>query len=166
MLTPEDLAPFSEIAEAKAQAMIDDAIAMASLVAPCISPDSEVVLTPSQQDTVKAVMRRAVLRWNDLGTGAITQQTSGPFTQSLDTTRATPRSLFWPSEIADLQAVCKAAGDEEDHGREVFTINTGRPRGPVQHAPICDLNLGGTHCSCGSYLNNLNGPIPQYWEMP
>ena len=163
MLTPEDLEPFAVIEEAKAIAMIEDAMSMAALVAPCLADDSEVELKPHQVATVKAILRRAVLRWNDAGTGAIVQESTGPWSQTVDTTRSS-KSLFWPSEVNDLQAVCRAAGGDEPPDKRVFTVNTGGRRRCV-HSPICDLYFGGLHCSCGSDLNAFRGPLPQFGEV-
>lgn len=163
MLTPADLEPFADIPTAKAVAMIEDAVAMAALVAPCLA-DEAITLTASQTSTVKAILRRAVLRWNDVGTGAVSQQTAGAFSQSMDTTRVASKSLFWPSEISDLQAVCRAASAEPADTRAVFTIATGH-RGTAYHSPICDLYFGGTTCSCGSSLNGFMGPLYEFGEV-
>ena len=162
LLTPADLEPFADIAEAKAVAMIQDATAMAVRVAPCL--DGDTVPTVSQQDAVKAILRRAVLRWNDAGSGSITQVGAGPFQQSIDTTRAS-KSLFWPSEVNDLQAICRDINQDTGPDRAVFTINTGRRHGGGVHSPICDLYFGGTDCSCGSSLNGYRGPLYQFGEV-
>lgn len=100
-LTPEDLAPFADIDEAKALAMIEDAEAMAVLAAPCIAESSD----PAVLAAVKAILRTAILRWNDSGSGAVTQQTAGPFSQTIDTTNIR-RGLFWPSEVDQLRNLC------------------------------------------------------------
>ena len=99
-LTTDDLEAFTSIDVVKAQAMIDDAEAMALLVAPCIA-------TPgfAYSAAVKAILRGAVLRWNDTGTGAAQTLQSGPFAQTLDT-RQERRGMFWPSEITQLQGLC------------------------------------------------------------
>ena len=102
-LDPIDLAPFASIDEAKAQAMIDDAEAMAVLAAPCITADGF-----THTDAVRAILRGAVLRWNESGTGALQAQTAGPFGQTLDT-RQERRGMFWPSEIVQLQSLCAGA---------------------------------------------------------
>jgi hypothetical protein len=99
-LTVDDLAPFATIDTAKAEAMIDDAEAMALLAAPCIAADGFAYGT-----AVKAILRGAVLRWNDSGSGALQAQTAGPFGQTLDT-RQERRGMFWPSEIVSLQSLC------------------------------------------------------------
>lgn len=107
IIIPDDLAPFATIPEAKAQAMINDALAMAARVAPCIN-DADF----PYRDAAKAILRQAILRWNDSGTGALTQrqQTSGPFSvgESYDT-RQTRRAMFWPSEISELASLCADA---------------------------------------------------------
>ena len=101
-LIPADLAPFvPDIPEDKAEAMIADALAMAELVAPCITTDEF-----AHAGAAKAILRAAILRWHDSGSGAVSQQVAGPFQQTLDT-RTTRKSLFWPSEIDQLQNLCK-----------------------------------------------------------
>lgn len=102
-LDASDLSPFAEIEAAKAEAMIEDAEAMALLAAPCIAADGFAYGT-----AVKAILRGAVLRWNDSGSGALQAQTAGPFGQTLDT-RQERRGMFWPSEIVALQGLCADA---------------------------------------------------------
>lgn len=99
-LNVSDLAPFATIDEAKAEAMIEDAEAMALLAAPCIAAEGFAYGT-----AVKAILRGAVLRWNDSGSGALQAQQAGPFGQTLDT-RQERRGMFWPSEIVSLQSLC------------------------------------------------------------
>lgn len=146
-LTNEDLAPFAVIDDAKAQAMIDDAIATAALVAPCILED-----TFTQEAAAKAIIRGAILRWNEAGTGAVqsTQTNLGAFgeSQSYDT-RVVRRGMFWPSEIADLQKLCR---DSSAGG--IFAVDTVGCLAPV-HADICSINFGATYCSCGAWLAGL-----------
>lgn len=102
-LSVEDLAPFATIEVTKAEAMVDDAEAMAVLAAPCITAEGF-----AYGDAVKAILRGAVLRWNDSGTGALQSQQAGPFGQALDT-RQERRGMFWPSEIVSLQGLCADA---------------------------------------------------------
>jgi hypothetical protein len=54
---------------------------------------------------VRAILRGAVLRWNEAGSGALSAQTAGPFGQTIDT-RQERRGMFWPSEIVALQNLC------------------------------------------------------------
>lgn len=146
-LTPADLTPFADdIPEAKALAMIEDAVATAALVAPCILEDD------FQYDkAAKAIIRGAILRWNDAGTGAITQEAAGPFSVSVDT-RQPRRTMFWPSEIQQLQELCKTSTPG------AFSVDTA-PGCGTGHSPICALVFGATYCSCGA---DLTGSEPLY----
>lgn len=147
----EDLAPFADIDPIKAQAMIDDALALAARVAPCITETDF-----AHADAAKAIIRGAVLRWNDSGSGAVTQQTTGPFAHTVDT-RQTRRGMFWPVEIADLQALC--SGEETGDAYAVDTL----PYSGSQHADICAVRFGATYCSCGAVLT---GDVPLYETSP
>jgi hypothetical protein len=139
-LTPEDLEPFADIDVAKASAMIDDAVAMAARVAPCIlEPEFE------HDAAAKAILRGAVLRWNEAGQGAVTQRGAGPFQESIDT-RTVRKTMFWPSEIADLQRLCAEQGSGG-----AFAVDTVPIRAEV-HAETCDLRFGADQCSCGAVL--------------
>ena len=102
-LDPIDLEPFATIDLAKAQAMIDDAEAMAVLAAPCITAP-----TFTNAAAVRAILRGAVIRWNEAGSGALQAQSAGAFSQTLDT-RQERRGMFWPSEIVQLQSLCANA---------------------------------------------------------
>lgn len=105
LITVDDLTPFvADIPQAKADAMIADALAMASRVAPCITAADF-----AYPDAAKAILRGAILRWHESGTGAFQSQTAGPFGVQVDT-RQQRRSMFWPSEINDLQALCDSNG--------------------------------------------------------
>ena len=142
-ITTDDLAPFATIITAKAEAMIEDAEAMALLTAPCLS---DLPLTDPKRGAAKAVLRGAILRWNDAGSGAVQQTQVGPFGQSIDTRQAR-RAMFWPSEIEQLQRLCASASTGK-----AFDIDTTSTSGAAGHAPWCDLMFGGLDCSCGFAL--------------
>lgn len=99
-LTVDDLAPFATIDAVKGEAMIEDAEAMALLAAPCIAAAEF-----THAAALRAILRGAILRWNEAGTGALQSQTAGIFGQTVDT-RQERRSMFWPSEIVALQSLC------------------------------------------------------------
>ena len=80
---------------------IEDAEAMALLAAPCLSG----ALSAEQSAGLRAILREALMRWKDVGTGAVTQQQAGPWMQSIDTTKQR-RGMFWPSELDQLRALC------------------------------------------------------------
>jgi hypothetical protein len=96
--------------------MIEDAEALAVLVAPCITGD-----TFTNTAAVRAILRGALMRWNDSGTGALSAQTAGPFGQTLDT-RQERRAMYWPSEIEQLQNLCS------DLGGSAYTTSLAGPK--------------------------------------
>jgi hypothetical protein len=139
-LDPEDLTPFANIPEAKALAMIQDALALAARVAPCILEDAFLY-----DAAARAILRGAVLRWLDAGTGALQQQSVDDYSQTVDT-RQQRRGMFWPSEIQQLQDLCK--GEETSGAYAVDMVSAAS----VVHADICALNFGAEYCSCGAVL--------------
>lgn len=151
-ITPADLAPFAEIPVDKAQAMIVDALAMAKLVAPCITDNDF-----AHADAAKAVIRGAILRWDESGAGGRTQVTDtvGPFAHSEAYQQPSRRALFWPSEIDQLKKLCS---DPESSG--AWNYDTVPCDRYIVHADICTVNLGGAYCSCGAILT-MYGPL---WE--
>lgn len=151
IITPADLAPFAEISEDKALAMIVDALAMAKLIAPCITDDDF-----AHADAAKAVIRGAILRWDESGAGGRTQVTDtvGPFAHSEAYQQPSRRALFWPSEIDQLRKLCS---DPESSG--AWGYDAIGCVGP-QHADVCSVNFGANYCSCGAILT---GALP-LWE--
>lgn len=150
-LTPAHILPFAAIEATKLAEMIDDVIAMAVSVAPCIAED-----TFTHDKAARAILRGAVLRWDAADTGAVTQQAAGPYSQTIDST-VRRSGLLWPSEVTALQELCRnSTGDDG-----AFVVDTMAPIAPVQHADICSIWLapaGG--CSCGAFLTGLD-PL---WE--
>ena len=138
-ISETDLAPFANIDTVKAAAMIEDAEATAILTAPCLEdlPDDS-----PKRAAVKAVLRAAILRWHDAGTGAVQQVSAGPFQQSIQVQAR--RSLFWPSEIEQLQGLCKHGDD-----KKAFAVDT-VGGGAGGHLPWCNLMFGANYCSCGA----------------
>lgn len=119
-ITVDDLTPFATIDDAKAEAMIEDALAMAELVAPCIV-DTEFAYTGA----AKAILRGAILRWHDTGSGSATQQVVGPFQQNV--TPQPRKSLFWPSEIEQLQSLCRATQVNRAYEVDLTPAGAGLP---------------------------------------
>lgn len=129
-------------------AMVAGANGKASRVAPCLTWDGTEVDKPAPSDDqlaeAKLVLVGAVKRWAEAGAGSLQSQAAGPFSQTIDTRQRTGYNL-WPSEITDLQAICKTAGEG---GRQAFSIDTAPTTGG-DHLPWCDLYFGGATCSCG-----------------
>jgi hypothetical protein len=142
-IEPADLSPFVEVEITKAMAMIEDAEALALAAAPCLNPDPPAALTAGQKATVKAILRGAILRWNEAGTGAMQSQTAGPFAVQVDT-RQVRRGMFLASEIDQLQKVCGSAAVG------AFSIDT--VSATTTHQAWCSWMLGAVYCSCGADL--------------
>lgn len=137
-ITPDDLAPFAEIKADKANAMITHALARATLKAPCIATEEF-----KHTAAAKAVIVEAILRWNDAGTGAVTQDVVGPFQQTVDTT-VRRRGLFTPSELEELEEMCR-----DNAKGKAWSYDTAG-YGSISHADVCSLRLGANFCSCGA----------------
>ena len=106
-IDPADLAVFDpDIEEERAEAMIATVWARARTVAPCLASD-DVELSPDQFEVVKGIVRDAVLRWSDVGTGVTKSRTAGDYAESYDA-GAGRSGLFRPDEIHELQNVCRA----------------------------------------------------------
>jgi hypothetical protein len=138
-IQPVDLAPFATIDPAKAMMMIDDCEAMATLAAPCLATlaDTDTPESAAAIKAVRAVLRGALLRWYESGSGAVTQSTVGQVSQ----TTAPRRSMFWPSELEQLRSICSSA----ETGK-AFAVDTVADTGG--HSLLCSRNFGGP-CSCG-----------------
>jgi len=140
VITPADLAPYAEISEDKANSMITAVLARAALKAPCITRADF-----AYPQAAKAVLMEAILRWHDAGNGARTQTVIGPFQGMVDTT-VTRRGLFTPTELEELEEMCRE--DTDSRGGAYDTAGHTRHRG--NHADVCSLNLGAHYCSCGA----------------
>jgi len=100
-----------------AEIMVTDAIALAAQAAPCILDDD---ISDQAAAAAKAIIRGAILRWADAGSGAVTQLVAGP--QQITFASEPKRNLFWPSEINQLSALCS-----NGVGGKAFTIDTTPP---------------------------------------
>lgn len=131
-LTLSDLIPFApEINEDVALLMIDDAVATATVVAPCIITEEF-----AYPEAARAILRGAVLRWHESGTGAMqsTSVTAGPFAQSNTfDTRQIRKAMFWPSEIKELRKLCGSSG------RKAFDIDLAPNAGTAPPPGIVEL---------------------------
>ena len=129
---------------------IEDAEAKALLAAPCLSG----ALSAEQSAGLRAILREALMRWKDVGTGAVTQQQAGPWMQSIDTTKQR-RGMFWPSELDELRSLCRTASSAT-----AGTTSTLPASSTAIHQPWCSLMLGATYCSCGADIAGT--PL---WEL-
>lgn len=116
--------------------------ATAARVAPCLV-DTATPPTADQLAEAKLVLIGMVQRWSQAGSGALSQESAGTFSQSIDTRSRTGFNP-WPSEIQRLQEVCSAGKPTG-----AFSVDTAPSLSGV-HADVCALNLGATYCSCGA----------------
>ena len=123
---------------------IADAEAMAVLAAPCLGTGE---LSNAQAAQLKAVLRQALMRWREAGSGALSAQTAGPFGQTIDT-RQERRGMFWPSELDQLRSICGTASTGAASG----TASTLPTTLTAIHSEACSLVFGATYCSCGADL--------------
>lgn len=139
IITTDDL-PADVASNAMASVWVDGANARASRVAPCLAA-TDPVPTDDQIAEAKLVLIGAVTRWSQAGSGAVQSQNAGPFGVTIDTRQRTGFNL-WPSEINQLQDICKNGSEAK-----AFSIDTVSYRG--YHSPICSIYFGGA-CSCGA----------------
>ncbi len=149
-----------------AEMMVAGANAKASRVAPCLTWDGTELAKPppsaDQLNEARLVLVGAVKRWVEAGSGAMSQQSAGPFGMSVDTRQKSSGFNLWPSEIAELQGICSAGTDSTGGA---FSIT---PSGSYSvHQPWCALNFGATYCSCGADLTGYAYPLFEsgllYW---
>ena len=158
-ITAEDLAPFAEIPQAKAEAMIADVVAKAARIAPCIK-DADF----ADVDAVKAILRGVILRWEANGPSGGRKQLSvggGGFTQAETHEVFGGGATFRPSEIEELQGLC--ASTKATSG--AFSVDMA-PDPYNAHLPWCSLLMsnGTFPCSCGAYI--AGQPIYETGEPP
>lgn len=151
LIAPSDLVNFAKIDAGKAADMCEDALGQAEFHAPCIADPSF-----AHRRMAKSILRGAILRWHEAGSGAVQSQTTLSYGQTIDT-RQPRKAMFYPSEIDQLKALCR----NDDDAGGAFAIDT-LPQSAVQHSPVCSLRFGGAACSCGANLTGAAGyPL---WE--
>lgn len=134
------------------ETMVAGANASALRVAPCLGYDGAADSdTPAPTDDQLAeallVLIGAVKRWAEAGAGSLAAQVAGPFQMTVDTRQRGGFNL-WPSEISQLQDICKGEGSG------AFSVDTA-PCFTAVHSPICALAFGAAYCSCGADIAGL-----------
>lgn len=142
IINSDDL-PADVASNAMSATWINGANARASRVAPCL-----VAVTPppsvDQLDEAKLVLVGAVIRWSQAGSGAFQSENIGPLGYTIDTRQRGGFNL-WPSEITQLQDICKNGSEGK-----AFSVDT-IPYGGY-HSPICSIYFGSGDCSCGASI--------------
>lgn len=150
----DDVLAFNpELDRKQVEILLADGLAMAKIIAPCIEDDDFAF-----PEAAEAIIRGAVLRWAESGSGAVTQKsrTAGPFSlnESFDT-RQTRRSLFFPSERIELEKLCKNSRSG------AFGLNMIVVSEAELHSPTCSWHFDPRRsvCDCGAWLNAGKGPL-------
>lgn len=158
-VTVEDLQIFNpDLDPDKAEILIRDGMALARRVAPCLDNEDFPF-----GDAAAAIIRGAILRWADSGSGAVSSeaQTAGPFSHTTTyDTRQQRRTLFYPSEITELQKLCRDA-----NSGGAFAIDTAPRRGDVGCLRVydgCTYLFGTTSSPCEACGRVMR---PGAWEV-
>ncbi len=119
IVSVDDIPSIANVSEDLADRMVAGANAQASRVAPCLAGTGDDAPTDGQLAEAALVLIGAVERWIRAGSGALQSETVGPFGVTVDTRQRTGYNL-WPSEIAQLQAICLA----DDTATGAYEIDT------------------------------------------
>ena len=144
-LTVEDVLVFNpDLDRKQAEVLVKDGLALASRVAPCILQDDF-----AYADAAAAIIRGAVLRWAESGSGALAQtsRTAGPFSeQNTYDTRQQRRTLFYPSEIRELQDLCRDSATGGAYAIDTLPVDRGT--GCLRIFDECTYLFGSTSSPC------------------
>lgn len=160
-----DLTVFDpELEQDVAEAMIASVWARAVKLAPCLKTkewsDDETNDLYEDTEFVKDILRRVILRWNDSGSGAVTQRQAGEYGETLS---GYSGGLFRPDEVRDLQNLCA----ETAQTQKASTILTDPTAGTweIVHADWCSMStlFNGNICECGAELSADGRPL---WVHP
>lgn len=126
--------------------MCKDVLAVAVAVAPCLRRDE---LPDHITNAAQAILRNAVVRWAQADPSPAVQLSAGPFSQTIDTSQR-KGGLLWPTEIKQLQDLCREVTQESE--RQAFMADQ-LPSSPgMVHATTCDVWWAPSRCSCGAIL--------------
>ena len=102
-LQPADFTALVEIEAPRLVILIEDAETFATMAAPPLA-DPE-ALTEQQRAQARTILRRAVVRESDAGSGAKTQEMAGPYSYTVDTRNSRSVSFLTDEEEDALRAV-------------------------------------------------------------
>lgn len=105
-IEPNDLAlALPDEDPARLAEVIEDAVALARVYAPCIDA-AAFQANDKRMATLKAILRAAVVYHVESGNGAVTQESAGPFSQTIDTSVRRSSTFFSPAQQEALRALC------------------------------------------------------------
>ena len=127
-LTPADFAAWDVLEQDKLAVLIEDVLAQAEIIAPCIVEDDFPYAAAA-----RATLREAVLRRLDAGTGTLVtrQEGTGPFTRSETIDNRQQRVILRPADVTDLQRLCaQYTGSKADR---LGTVNLDPQKGQIPY---------------------------------
>ena len=103
------------VSDERGQILVEDVLARALGLVPELGDK----LTDTQIAVAKAVIRKAVARWADSGSGGVTtkSQTAGPFQTSETYEGRGDRPLFYDSEIDELRSLFRVDGEDPNKAK-------------------------------------------------
>ncbi|MFD9730901.1 hypothetical protein [Micrococcus luteus] len=122
------------VSDERGQILVEDVLARALGLVPELGDK----LTDTQIAVAKAVIRKAVARWADSGSGGVTtkSQTAGPYQTSETYEARGDRPLFYDSEIDELRSLFRVDGEDPNKAK-AYSL------GPVICAtPVNPFDLG------------------------
>lgn len=120
-ITPEDLrSSLGSKSESEIQELIDDAVALARLDAPCIDHPSF-----PHRASLKAILRAAIKYTAGAGDGSVTQVSGGPWQKTVDTRQKTNGVFFNEAQTAKLKSLCRPQIRESGS----YSVRLGFPEG-------------------------------------
>lgn len=129
-LTVDDVKPLApDASDEKLSILIEDIVARAKNLVPALAGD----LTEDQAKAAKGVIRNAVARRADAGTGAVVTESNrtGDFSQSVTREGGREKPLFYQSEIDELRALF----NDGVKRAKAFSIDMTGGRASVTHLP-------------------------------
>ena len=103
------------VSDERGQILVEDVLARALGLVPELGDK----LTDTQIAVAKAVIRKAVARWADSGSGGVTtkSQTAGPYQTSETYEARGDRPLFYDSEIDELRSLFRVDGEDPNKAK-------------------------------------------------
>lgn len=157
-ITVADITALRPNSDGRIAAFVTSANALAIMAAPGIA-SPEFIANEVAMEALRAILRSAVIRWDDMANGAtnISSHTyqAGPLSETQTTDNRQRGGFYlWPSEEALIRGLLGPSGS----GR-AFTIATAPLYGAANHSPSCSVYFGASWCDCGAYLTGYEYPL-------
>lgn len=147
-----------DIDPARGAALVVAANAQAVVAAPVIA-GVEFLADEAKAESLRHILRSAVLRWDDLADGtaaySTTTRQAGPMSETNTMDARQPGGFnLWPSEIDRIRELTSAG-----NAGGAFMISTTPTAVYGTHRDVCSINFGSAYCSCGAILTGWLHPL-------